>query len=250
MSHHRVTAARGATLALTAAALAGCPSSGVYSSPRLLPPGAVQHAVIVETFGVNRGHSLRAIEGGGVMPLPAVLYSFRLGLRERVELGGRVGLGALGADAKFGLLRSRWVDLALDPSVGVVFGRNQGETYPGLVLGLPLVAGFNVSQRFQIILGGRFALGVPLRGEAGRYNQSLNAGYGGDALIDAIQLSYGGVAVGGLAGLRIALGDGVRGVALQPAYDLTAGIAGDGFVLHSFGLGVTFGAQPPFAPVP
>lgn len=246
MSGRGVTPAGRAALASLASWFAGCPSAGIYSSPRTLPPGTSQHGVIVETFALNRGHGLTRTDGGGVVPVPTMLYALRYGLTPRLEVGGRVGLGALGADLKFGLVRSRWIDLAVDPGVLVGYGRNQGETFPGVVLNLPAFVGLNASPRLQVILGGRFALGVPLRGTVETHNQRLSPGYGGEAVVDAIHLAFGGAATGGFVGLRIALGEGDRGVALQPAYDVLVGLAGDGFVVHSFGLGVTFGANPLF----
>jgi hypothetical protein len=67
----------------------------------------------------------------------------RFGAGERTEIGLRTAkLAAWGFDVKVRLLKTRTVDVAVNPMVQIVFDEG-----PGPHLHLPLLVGFNVTRR-------------------------------------------------------------------------------------------------------
>ena len=129
----------------------GCVMTGSYQSAKTLDSGTSSFGM---TFGVNE------IQFGGVKAsLPNVIpeLTFHTGVAENMEVGGRIGLMALGieGDFKYRFLKTGGLHMALAPAVGY-----QGMVFmKGLNCGLPLIATLDLSKRFALTMAafGRYA---------------------------------------------------------------------------------------------
>lgn len=224
-------------LALSCTAL-GCASQGIYTSPRTIAPGRLQHNAFVEFQAVSRG------SGSGVYPIPALGYMARYGLARQIEGGARVTvLGVFGIDLKLQLVRSRGFDFAVDPSAVTAWTVGY--------LHLPLVAGINLSPSLQVLLGARYSYGFALlRGIGGSIGSSACVPSVSSTMgLEIRDLAVCDSTVGAMAGFRYVTGSARSGIALQPEYNISRTIAGNEEVtLHTFALSVSFGALPPFSP--
>ncbi|MBI5513981.1 MAG: hypothetical protein HY909_09450 [Deltaproteobacteria bacterium] len=220
--------------ALVATMTLGCVSQGFYTSPRTLAPGRLQHGGYVEF--VARGGDRGPV---GVFPVPIVGYTARYGLSRGIEGGARINvLGTLGLDVKLQLVRSRGFDLALDPLV--VSSWTVGNVH------LPLIAGFNLSPRVQVLLGARFSYGVELLAGTGVISSANPCDPSGtDLAVRDIALC--GASAGALLGLRLVVGD----LALQPEYSVSRAIEGSsGTLVHTLALALSLAPLPDFGPEP
>lgn len=216
-------------LGLMLPSLAGCPNPQTYGSPRTLDPGKVQHTVALE--------GAAAVGGGasGVAPnLPT--YQLRVGLADSVDLGARItNLTMLGADVKWNFVRSKAIDLAIDPGFQGTYAAVGGNSAAVLYGHLPVLVGINVAEFLTIHLTPGMI--------AGFASSSVSS----DNAAGSVAGSFLG-ARGGL-GLNFRLTDGF---ALTPEATLIKPLtpnSGDGMLI-TFGLGFSFGAMPNYGEAP
>lgn len=139
----------------------GCPNPNTYSTPRTAGHGKISHTTALEAWGWSyKDPDTKASVSGTIPTLPT--YQLRIGIGDRFELGARLAnLSSVGADVKWNFLRSRALDLALDPafqtfrvsasstdSNGQRTSSGIGVTY----LHLPLMVGFNFSRSLSLVL--------------------------------------------------------------------------------------------------
>jgi hypothetical protein len=191
MSAHRFLD-KSVTVVLAVAALAGCPVSSTWTTPRTIPEGTNLHTIGVDSFALvgregsapSEGDEVLWYSGSGTHVAPMVFpaYLFRIGLASRMDLGLKASTaGAIQADFKWQLVKTPAFDLALDPSIELSFVD---------YVSLPVLFGLNAGEGLTITLGPRATwLFVPLGAE------------------DATdQIFAGGLTVGGSLGFRIQLG--------------------------------------------
>ncbi len=137
---------------LLAISLSGCASFTTMSTARTLPAGHWQFSLA--PIGL---HSEDWAIGEGDIPGSFTFVQLeagaRYGLTDSLELGGKLWLGGVGVDLKWQLLRTEFLDVAVDPGVGYLALSGEGGTlhvvtlYPALLLGIPLGGGS------QLVLG-------------------------------------------------------------------------------------------------
>lgn len=128
-------------LVLTIAAFAqsGC-HSNLYVTPRTVPTGKSTHTV--------------ALDVPAYRPIPTLLYMARIGLADRVDIGIRAG-GDLKVDLKVNVLRSKYLDLAINPMGGL-----SSHTFISIedslvwTFGVPFIVGLNLSSGATLMLQG------------------------------------------------------------------------------------------------
>lgn len=205
-------------------AVTGCPSPSLYTTPRTIPRGTIQHTVAAEAIGVAGGGA-----AGFVPTLPT--YQLRLGVHEQVDLGFRIAnMSGLGADLKWNFLRSRGFDLAIDPGFQIyLWGVSSSSDASSFVIGyahLPLLLGFNFGESVTLLLSPGFSWGF-----GSLSNSEGTTGFASGALA-----RFG---VG--ANFRL-----TRGFALQPEVTFLKPFEqfSDSGVFITFGIGLQFGAMP------
>ena len=209
-----------AALAATTAALAGCPSPNLDTTPRALPQGQIQHTVAMEVVGAAAGGV------GGTLPtLPT--YQMRYGLGHHMDIGARIAnMSGLGADFKIQFVEGS-VDIAVDPGFQFyAIGISSGSEGASAVFGyahLPLLVGFNLGPAATLFLSPGFTWGF--------------GSFGTDS--DGIAASTGAIG-------RLGVGANLRvgtNFAIAPELTVLKGFDSDGIVF-TFGLGLQFGAMP------
>jgi hypothetical protein len=156
-------------LAALATLLVGCPNPNTYGTPRTTPKGEVLHTIAAE---LNRESAVFTARPPGLPSHPQTetqtypmlpTYQFRGGLADRVDVGVRLtNLSGIGADVKWNFLRTKVVDLAIDPGVHAhvfLYGHTL-KPKPGLYMHLPLLLGLNFGERVTLVLFGGPAVGV------------------------------------------------------------------------------------------
>ncbi|WP_373048333.1 hypothetical protein [Vulgatibacter sp.] len=143
--------------------LCGCPAANRYGTPRTMPAGTSGHVLsldgnllsddMVGSFLCGSGAAEETGEPADdpckgrdltPLPFPNVVYTWRHGLAQGLELG--VGAGTapfLGLDLKVELLRSRYFDAAVAPTLATSF------IYPSV--SLPLLLGINLSNDVALL---------------------------------------------------------------------------------------------------
>jgi hypothetical protein len=163
-------------------------------------------------------------------------HQVRVGLAERVDLGVTAG-PMFGADLKLNFLRTKRVDMAVDPGFEVgpalmLIGGEYTRNGPYIQGKLPLLLGFNLMKELSIYMHGGVAAATY---EVHQWNCTSNC-YERKALV---------MGVAGL-GVQIRLADFVS---LQPEASIISTIVPfreEAPNLFQFGLGVSFGAQPDY----
>ena len=215
---------RGKLLLLTLGLVCtGCPNPNLFTTPRTVPPGEVQHTVTVETIGISTS--------GGDLFLPTVpSYTARIGLADRMELGVHLShLSSLGADFKWNPVRTDSFDLAIDPGAQIFYFFADGG-FAVYYLRLPLVLGFNVSKEVSLVL----TPGIEMVGI-------------GDAITDQDDNRYGASDSTLLA--RAGFGVDIRAsekFSVQPEATILKSFEGGGGIVYLAGVGFKFGAQPQY----
>lgn len=111
-------AGRGLMVAVSLLALLGlgCASPSTLQVARTVPKGEF---VVFGALGAIQSEALSEEElVGGSRWLPAAELGGRVGIRDRVDVGAKAGVGGFThLDLKVELLRSNWIDLAVAPSI-------------------------------------------------------------------------------------------------------------------------------------
>jgi hypothetical protein len=208
---------------------AGCMSGGSYTVPRTLGPHQFQHNLALEaSTAPQRARDLGGADLRGLTVVPGVNYMARYGLTGWMELGARINTSIVtGADLKVQVVRSRYVDAALDPGFATFIGM-------AWMFNFPLLLGLNLSERFQLLLAprGAYALDVQSVGQTSTSQMGL--------------VGASGFYVGGSLGVRVRL---AATVAILPEYGLLISandlrISNPAGVFQWLGLNVALGAQP------
>jgi len=221
---------------LAAPALAGCPSPNIYGTPRTLAPGAITH-----TFAFEANHysgQYPAASGTGTTsrlePSIPVTYMLRAGVAEQIDLGVRIGdLSSLGLDVKGNFLRSKVIDLAVDPGAQML--PLLGDRGHAMVHAqVPLLVGINFSRAASLVVSPGIAYVAPF---------------------DAVSTESDRVRILGEAGLRGRLGLGVNMrfsnfFALQPEVTTIRSFDSTKATIVAIGLGFSLGQLPSFDDVP
>lgn len=131
--------------ALCVAAM-GCMMAGSYNSARTLEPGTSSLGL---TFGINE---IRIGDKDYSYPSIIPEITFHTGVAENLELGGRVALAALGleCDAKYRFFHTGRLHLAVNPAIGY----QAFVTLKGVTASLPLIATYDLSNRFSLTMAG------------------------------------------------------------------------------------------------
>ena len=214
----------------------GCLSPNVYGTPRTLAPGATSHTLAPESVtGFTHGRVQssqigRSSDGSIVLPS----YTLRVGLMDRADMGIRAAQqGLWGVDFKLNALKSRVVDLAVDPTAQMVLDGSTAHLH------LPGIVGFNVAEGVSIVV----TPGIS-------YVSNLEAGlYIGDDRDQARVQTHG---------LLGRLGAGVsfrflKRYAIQPEATVFRSLQPSNDAPYrsitwlALGIGLTLGAQPSFA---
>jgi hypothetical protein len=156
----RGSAVRGPWLPLVvgfAAVCAGCPSFSTLQTPRTVPEGELR-------FGALAGGAGALSDEAGPGPRSAQFeLSARYGLTERVDVG--VKLYALGIEAslKWWMVRGP-LDLAIAPAVSYAsFDDRMGTQFNAFYAHLPLLLGWNISDRVTLSFGPKLMFGYQFR---------------------------------------------------------------------------------------
>ena len=140
-----------------ALACTGCPSFSTLQTPRTVPEGEIRFAGLAGGAGAlsdERGPGPRAAQ---------FELSARYGLSERVDVG--VKLYALGIEAgvKWLILRGP-LDIAIAPAVSYAsFDDQMGTSFNAFYAHLPLLFGWNISDRVTLSFGPKLLVGYQFR---------------------------------------------------------------------------------------
>jgi hypothetical protein len=195
-----------------------CIATGLYTTPDTLAPGKVQGVAMLDAWQVERntgpppgglfGDRHQQLEG--VLIIPSAMV--RWGVVNNVE----VGLGTLRADAKWRVLHTNTVSVAIDPIVrGDLLYGNDGE-----VAELPVLVGLRVEDGVVVV---------------------ANAGLTYSHILVADGPYIDNLAVRAGLGVRLQLG---RLVAVQPEVTYLRSIVGRSLDWLSGGVAMQFGGLP------
>jgi hypothetical protein len=216
----------------------GCPNPNTYTTPRTAATGHITNSVAVEAWGFSVPASGATGALRGTLPtLPT--YSLRVGVSESVEIGARAAnLTAAGLDVKWNPIRSRYLDLAIDPG-GQVFqfgaSSDSGSTsssgsFTVAYFHAPILVGVNLARQISLVLSPGITYGIA--------SASLTAGSGqSDASTTTGLMGRFGVGID----FRIS-----PGFALHPEITFLRTLDTNPTLLYTAGLGFNFGGLPSF----
>jgi hypothetical protein len=226
-------------LAASSLALLGCPNPNTYTTPRTIGSGHFQASVAVEAEGAYTpaAPSLDVPSSESKTEPMAPTCTFRLGLGDAWEIGARIGnMSSAGGDLKWNFLRSRRIDLALDPAFQVSLIRptnDSGSPTTFSFYHLPLLVGVNLSRRASLV----FTPGVTWGFASGGSVRFTNGLRGAN---DTSTGALGRFGVG--ADLRM-----VPGVTFHPEITFLRDLGSRDYpatLLYMAGIGFIFGAVP------
>lgn len=210
-----------------AMACGGCPSFSTLQTPRTVPDGELRFAALAGGAG-----ALSDAAGPGPRAAQFEL-SARYGLGDRVDVG--VKLYALGVEAgvKWLILRGP-LDIAVAPALSYAsFDDQMGTSFNAFYAHLPLLLGWNISDRVTLSFGPKLMFGYQFRS--------------GDVVRDDLLLIEG-LLVGMYVSVPIRIG---RAFWIAPelnAYaNVTNGRVGD-VTIYQGGIGFMFGGAEPALP--
>lgn len=126
---------------------AGCAS--ITSGQRAETLGKGRYELGVET-------SYQAtLERDTVLGFPLMAVAGRVGVSERLDLGGRLSSAGAGVSAKLGLLRGDALSLSLAPSVDWVRARDQGIGFDTVESALPLLGSLRLRPGLELLAAPR-----------------------------------------------------------------------------------------------
>jgi len=212
-------------------ALTGCPSPNIYGTPRTVAPGETTHTFAFEANHYSGDYPLTTSRLEPSMP---VTYMLRAGMAEQIDVGVRLGsLSSIGADVKGNFLRSKMVDLAVNPAVQML--PLLGDHGHGMVYTeVPLLVGINFSRSATLVASPGFTYIAPF---------------------DSIAHESDRVHILGEGGMRGRLGLGFnmrfsKFFALQPEVTTIRKFDETKAMIIAVGLGFSLGKLPSFDDVP
>ncbi len=166
----RLNTTRAFGLCTALSAFVGCADPNLLSTPRTVPIGDLAFTVgsNVEAFSASPVRAPPEL-GPPAFGWNPVAIGIRTGLASNVDVGGRLGVGSLGIDGKYNLLRTDSFDMALGLGAqGYVTPRLGGAAsyepnaprwqWGRLMISLPAVFGINLGDHVTV---------VPIVGPAG-----------------------------------------------------------------------------------
>jgi len=219
-------------LAASALLLFGCPNPNTYTTPRTIGSRHFQGSAALEVWGLYVPATSTAT-GRSAQYLTNPTLSLRLGLGDAWESGARIGnMSSLGGDLKWNFLRSRRIDLAIDPAFQVMDdftalgGNGQIFTY----VHVPLLVGVNLTRAASLV-----------------FTPGLSWGFTSSGALRFTDGPDQGTRTGTIERLGIGADFRVRpGFALHPEITLLRAVGGDDRIQYFYvaGLGFNFGAMP------
>jgi hypothetical protein len=180
--------------------MTGCPSFSTMGLARTLNQGAVQGWVAPEGAGAIPINRPSGVNAGGI-GWPNIEGGVRVGVTDRVELGGRLGFNGIMAEGKFGILRPETTDsgfnLSLNPGVGFIgygAGNGAGGGFVGvLTFSVPILMGIDFGGH-EFVIGPRIidqVLFGSFSSSGGSASSTVNVFYVGGSIGFAIKVSGG-----------------------------------------------------------
>jgi hypothetical protein len=218
--------------------LLGCPNPNTYTTPRTAGSGNISHSIAAEAWGfsIPASSTTGTTTVSGTFPtLPT--YTLRIGLGDSFEIGARVAnMTSLGTDLKFNFLRSRTLDLAIDPAfqisqISVSDSSGTDSSIRIAYLHVPLLIGLNLSRAVSLV----FTPGITW----GFASASVSSSSSGTDQASATTGAIARMGVG--ADFRVA-----PGFAIHPELTFLRALDTDATILYIFGVGFNFGALPNF----
>lgn len=223
--------------------LCGCPNPNLYTTPRTLPPGAVQVQAAPEFIGVAYKTGDIATTGNGTtsttyqtqsgyLPMLPSL-GVRVGLVDGLEVGARLqNFDSLAADLKVRLSKGVF-DLAVDPGLQGFYVNIGGSGIGVAYLHLPVLLGLNVAPAVSLVAspGLVYVLETASAGSASGVEGSTTA-----------------------TGLLARLGGGVsfrvlKQLSIEPELTFMKGFSDSDVLVWVFGVGFNIGAQPDYSDI-
>lgn len=136
--------------------LTGCPSISLLGHARTLDKGKTRFALGLSGVSDVVTRVTPNTQRGLIPVAPQPELALAHGVHDRVELGGRLWTSGLQFDSKFSVLRSapdRGFDLAIAPSVGVVYVPMQGYV-PSIPVQVAVLGGYH-AQGTHLVVGPR-----------------------------------------------------------------------------------------------
>ncbi len=148
--------------AATAVVLCGCPNPNTYTTPRTLPPGAVEWQVAPEFIGASYATTTTTVDSNGnttqtpsrvsaVLPM-VPSFGARIGIVDGFDLGLRLSnLDSISVDGKIRLLKGPF-DVALDPGLQGYYINVDDVSLGVVYLHLPVLLGVNFSKNVSLVV--------------------------------------------------------------------------------------------------
>jgi hypothetical protein len=230
-----------AAIAAVVAFCAGCPNPNTYTTPRTVGSGHIAHTVALEGWGYSVSSTSTTGSSttvSGTLPT-APTYALRVGLGDSFEIAGRVAnLSSLGLELKWNFIRSRFLDVALDPN-GQIFqlsttvdagsGSTADSTLRVLYLHAPVLVGLNFNRAISLTLSPGITYG--------HASATVSSSSSGQNQASGTIGTIGRLGVG--LDLRVS-----RGFALHPEITFLRTFDDNPTLLYIVGLGLNFGTLP------
>lgn len=156
--------------------LSGCATLGTFQNAETLGKGGWEVGIEPSMWG--------GAGAGGAVTYPHAGVSARVGVSDRVDIGGRIGSTGVEFTTKFGLTaRDAAVPISFAPTVGGFAIAVSGASAGILALHLPVLIGLRVGDRGEFVLGPKahiyqiFANSGSLGGSATIWSLGGSAGY-------------------------------------------------------------------------
>ena len=143
-----------------ALACGGCPSFSTLQTPRTVPEGELRFAALAGGAG-----ALSDEEGPGPRSAQFEL-SVRYGLSDRIDVGVKLYSLGIEAGVKWLMLRGP-IDIAIAPAISYAsFDDQMGTSFNAFYAHLPLMFGWNISDRVTLSFGPKLMFGYQFRSGA------------------------------------------------------------------------------------
>lgn len=229
--------------------MTGCPSFSTMGLARTLNQGAIQGWVAPEGAGAIPINRPAGVTTGGI-GWPNIEGGVRVGVTDRVELGGRLGFNGIMAEGKFGILRPETTDsgfnLSINPGIGFIgygAGSGAGGGFVGvLTFSVPILMGIDFGGH-ELVIGPRIIdqllFGSFSSSSGGGASSTVNVFYVGGSVGFAIKVS---------GGFRIMPEIAVGVPAVAASVDV--GSSAFSAVIIQGGVGFLFGSSNQYDPQP
>ncbi len=227
--------------------LCGCPNPNAYTTPRTLNPGDLQWQVAAEGWGATFNETVPNTTVGvhtvstSIFTPTLPTFGIRYGITDGFDLGARLSnLDSLSVDGKIRLVKGT-VDLAVDPGLQAFYlsvssgtdASNQTVTTSAAIFyfHLPLLVGFNLSEKFSIVVSPGVTYAVATTAiNSGNDQQQAAASTG--------LMARGGIGVDWRLSKKFAI---------HPEVTFLKSFGDNDALMYLFGIGFNIGAQPDYS---